>query len=126
MARVVVLIAELMFASRVQEALASGGHEVALVAHEDDARAQAPDADVFVVDLADESLDGATLVESMLMGRELGSTRSLGIYAHTDSETRLRAQQAGLDLVVPRSRMVREGPELVTALALGDPRPGSL
>jgi PleD family two-component response regulator len=121
-ARVVALIPDLMFGSRVQEALTSAGHEVSLVSHEDDARAQAPEADVFVVDLVDESFDGATLVESMLMGRELGSTRSLGVYAHTDTEARRRAEQAGLDLVVPRSRMAREGPELVTRLALGDPR----
>jgi DNA-binding NarL/FixJ family response regulator len=119
-ARVVVLIPELMFGSRVKEALASAGHEVSLVSHEDDARAQAPEADVFVVDLVDESFDGAMLVESMLMGRELGSTRSLGVYAHTDTEARRRAEQAGVDLVVPRSRMARDAAQLVAGLAAGD------
>ena len=120
MARVTALIPDLLFGSRVREALISAGHEVSLVAHEEDARAQAPGSDVLVIDLVDDSLDGATLVESMLMGRELGSTRTLGFYAHVDVEARRRGEQAGIDLVVPRSRMAREGSELVTALAERD------
>jgi hypothetical protein len=34
-----------------------------------------------------------------------------------DIETRERAEQAGFDMVVPRSRMAREGGDLVTRLA---------
>jgi hypothetical protein len=34
-------------------------------------------------------------------------------------EMKLRAEAAGFDLVVPRSRLVREGPELVERLAAG-------
>ncbi len=117
MARVVALIPDLMFGSRVQALLAGGGHEVTLCAQEDLARAEAPGADVLVVDLSSADIDGAMLVESMRMGVELGATRTLGVYAHVDTETRTRAQQAGFDQVVPRSRMVREGDALVGRLA---------
>jgi hypothetical protein len=41
---------------------------------------------------------------------------SIGFYSHVDLETRNRAVHAGLDLVVPRSRMSRELPELVARL----------
>jgi hypothetical protein len=34
-----------------------------------------------------------------------------------DADTRVRATQAGFDLVVPRSRMAREGAALVSRLA---------
>jgi hypothetical protein len=34
-----------------------------------------------------------------------------------DARARERAEQAGFDLVVPRSRMAREGADLVTRLA---------
>ena len=44
-------------------------------------------------------------------------TPLLGFYSHVDVETRQRAEQAGFDLVVPRSRMAREMPELVARLA---------
>jgi len=37
----------------------------------------------------------------------------IGFYLHTDTEMKARAESAGLFIVVPRSRMVRELPELV-------------
>jgi hypothetical protein len=40
----------------------------------------------------------------------------LGFYAHLNVETRESAEAAGVDLVVPRSRMAREMPELVGRL----------
>jgi hypothetical protein len=40
----------------------------------------------------------------------------LGFYPHTDAELRKRAEAAGVDLVVPRSRLAREMPELIQRL----------
>jgi hypothetical protein len=40
----------------------------------------------------------------------------LGYYSHVDVETRERAEAAGVDRVVPRSRMARELPQLVAAM----------
>ena len=40
----------------------------------------------------------------------------LGYYSHVDAETRAAAEAAGVDLVVPRSRMARELPDLVQGL----------
>jgi hypothetical protein len=40
----------------------------------------------------------------------------LGFYSHVDVDARRRAEEAGFDLVVPRSRMAREMPELVARL----------
>jgi hypothetical protein len=41
----------------------------------------------------------------------------LGVFAHTQPEVRDRALAAGFDLVVPRSRMVREGADLISRIA---------
>jgi hypothetical protein len=46
----------------------------------------------------------------------------LGFYQHTDVDTRAAAEAAGVDLAVPRSRLVREMPALVDRL-LAEPRP---
>ena len=119
MARVVALVPDLLFGSKVKAMLDAGGHDVDLVGEEDVARARAPEADVFVVDLVNEDIDGAALVESMRMGRELGRTRTLAFYSHVDEAARDRAHDAGFDLVVPRSRMAREGETLVAKLAAG-------
>jgi len=40
----------------------------------------------------------------------------LGYYSHVDVETKEAAEAAGVDLVVPRSRMARELPDLAKRL----------
>jgi hypothetical protein len=44
----------------------------------------------------------------MRMGRELEGVPAVGFYPHVDQDTRRRAEQAGYDVVVPRSRMARD------------------
>jgi CheY-like chemotaxis protein len=119
MARVVALIPDLLLGSRIEGMLTAAGHQVTLCPGEDAARSTARGADVFVVDLASDEIDGATLVESMRRAGELGPTRTLGFYAHVDAEARSRARAAGFDLAVPRSRLARDGDELVRQLAAG-------
>ncbi|HEY5044587.1 MAG TPA: hypothetical protein VII53_01895 [Solirubrobacteraceae bacterium] len=118
MARVVALIPDLLFGSQVQGALAAAGHEVELVADADRTRERLTGKPaVLVVDLVDEDLNGAALVETLAADGLLGETRTLGFYSHVDARARERAEQAGFDLVVPRSRMAREGAMLVTRLS---------
>jgi CheY-like chemotaxis protein len=112
-ARVVVLCADLLFGSRLEGALRAAGHEVARVGSGEAAWEASADADVVVVDLTDPALDGAALVE----GGAFSGARTLGFYAHVEVETRRRAEAAGFDRVVPRSRMAREPGPLVESLA---------
>lgn len=121
MARVLALVPDLLFGSKVVEMLESAGHEVDLIAQEYEAWDAADDADVLVVDLASEDVDGVTLVDTLRADGGLHSTRTLGFYAHVDAEARRRAEEVGFDLVVPRSRMAREGANLVDELAGGAP-----
>lgn len=97
MARVALHCRDLLFGSKVEGALRAAGHEVA---RED------PDADVVVVDLTDPDLPWP----------DARQAPRLGFYSHVDQETRKRADEAGFDLVVPRSRMHRDGPALVERL----------
>jgi DNA-binding NarL/FixJ family response regulator len=117
MARVALLCPDLLFGSKVEGALVAAGHDVRRLDTEDVARAEAQHRDVLIVDLTAEDFDGAVLVESMNMGRELEGVRTLGFYSHVDQDTRRRAQEAGFDRVVPRSRMAREAAALVESLA---------
>ncbi len=133
MARVLALTGDLLFGSRVQGALALAGHDVELIADEPRLRARLaavadpprPAPDVLVVDLTDGELGGAAIVQSLARGGELGATRTLGFYSHVDVPARERAEGAGFDLLVPRSRMAREGAELVARLLeAAPPAPG--
>ncbi len=121
MARVLALTADLLFGSRIQGDLIAAGNEVELIGDEARLRARLaqddkPAADVLVVDLTDAQLEGATVLEALAVEGALGSLRTLGFYAHVDVPTRERAEQAGFDLIVPRSRMAREGPGLVEGM----------
>lgn len=97
MARAAVLIPDLMLGSRVTELLRAGGHELV----------DPDDAQVLVVDVME--VEPASILRP--------GVRCLGVYAHTQPDVRDRALDAGCDLVVPRSRMVREGAQLVAELA---------
>jgi uncharacterized protein YbjT (DUF2867 family) len=123
-ARVLVLSADLLFGSNVQGALTAAGHEVQTLASEARLRERLadttrPGAEVLVVDLTDEELPGAGIVAALMSAGELDATRTLGFYSHVDVAARESAEKAGFDLVVPRSRMAREGAALVTRLASG-------
>jgi hypothetical protein len=128
MARVLALVPDLMFGSRVQGSLTAAGHEVELIGDEARLRDRLANdgtpVSVLVVDLADADLEGAAIVESLSREGVLAHTRTLGFYAHVDASVRQRAERAGFDLVVPRSRMAREGAELVGRLAAGAPASG--
>ena len=88
-----------------------------------DAEQAHPDgAAVLIVDLGSAGFDGVALVERLRGAGELAETRTLGVYSHVDADTKRRADAAGFDLVVPRSRMAREGPALVERLVA---EPGS-
>jgi hypothetical protein len=99
-ARVLAIVTDLMLGSRVSTALQGAGHEVTQVA---EMPKEAGEVDLIVADL--DAAEPAGLAE-------LG-VPVIGFYQHTDVETKKRAEEAGLDLAVPRSRMVRELPELV-------------
>lgn len=100
MARIQSLVADLMLASKVSETLASAGYE--LVAGGE------PRADVALIVADLDAVDAAAVAAA--------GPPTLGFYQHTDVETRKRAEAAGFDLVVARSRMARELPQLVAGL----------
>jgi DNA-binding response OmpR family regulator len=116
-ARVVAVFDDLLLGSNVLGALRAAGHDADLVA--DPERVRPEGAAVLIVDLGTAGFDGVELVERLRAADELGQTRTLGVYSHVHHDVKLRAEGAGFDLVVPRSRMAREGPALIERLAEG-------
>ena len=117
MARVAALIPDLLFGSKVKASLEAAGHEVDLIAGEVEAWDEIGGVDVLVVDLTTDEVDGIAMFETLASGGELHGVRTLGFFAHVHPEVRDRALAAGFHQVVPRSRMAREGAELVGRLA---------
>jgi hypothetical protein len=103
-ARVVAVAADLLLGSKVEAMLAASGHEVTLSASMQEAPWEG--ADLLVADLEAENPEA-------LVGLGIPV---LGYYSHVDAETRRTAEAAGVDLVVPRSRLARELPQLAERL----------
>ena len=116
MARIVLVSPDLLFGSKVEGGLVAAGHEVRRFSAPDEGRAAAAGADVLVVDLGASHYETATLVEWTRPHGELVRARTLGYYPHVDQDIRRRAERAGFDLVVPRSRMARDMAALVERL----------
>jgi len=140
MARVLALCADLMFGSRIAAQLQGAGEQFELVSDAESvtARLQGPAdlrPEVLVVDLTGDPGEGIGLVQRLAGAGDgpggaagthpgavgthpgaVGSPRTLGFYSHVEADVRERAERAGFDLVVPRSRMAREGAALVERL----------
>jgi hypothetical protein len=110
MTRVVAVFDDLLLGSNVLGMLRAAGYDAQLAGG---ANPDVRGARVIIVDLAAGSFDGVELVERLRYEGELEGVATIGVYSHVDSDTRQRAQSVGFDLVVPRSRMAREGAELV-------------
>ena len=104
MARILSIATDLMLSSRVAETLGAAGHEVTTKGAL--AEASLDGVDAIVADLDVENPEA-------LVGLGIPA---LGYYSHVDVETKAIAEAAGVDKVVPRSRMARELPQLVAAL----------
>lgn len=115
MARVVAFIPDLLFGSNVVGALQAGGHEPVLVGRADELVSAVGEADVLVVDLTAEVNERIAATEPLLQA--VPRPPALAFFSHVETGVRAAAQAAGFDLVVPRSRMAREGAELVGRLA---------
>lgn len=107
MARVLSISNDLMLGSKVQETLTAAGHEVTTSPSLEETTWDG--VDLIVADLDVENPEA-------LVG--LGMP-VLGYYSHVDVETQQAAKAAGVDLVVPRSRMARELPQLAERLLEG-------
>ena len=104
MARVVAISSDLLLGSKVEAMLRAAGHEVTMTSS-----------------LKGAPLDGTDLIVADLDAEEATALVGhgipvLGYYSHVDIETKQRAEAAGVDLIVPRSRMARELPALVEGL----------
>lgn len=104
MARIVAVTPDLLLGSKVEAMLSAAGHDVTLSPA-----------------LSGTSLDGVALLVADLDGEDpqalVGTgVPVLGYYSHVNVATKQAADAAGIDLSVPRSRMVRELPQLVDRL----------
>lgn len=107
--RVIAFVPDLMFGSKVVAMAERVELPVALCSTDEQLREQLAAGDLLVLDLSDE-VERRLEIYASLGGR---MRATIAFYSHVESETKNKAQSAGIELVVPRSRMAREGAELI-------------
>jgi len=103
MAAVQILTDDLLFGSRLAAELAAAGHATSI--------GEAPDraADAIVADLTHDP-------DARIAALTPPRPPVLAFYSHVEADVRARAVSAGLEVVVPRSRIAREGAALLERL----------
>lgn len=112
--RIAVVVPDLLFGSQAVEMVRAAGHDPALVP-DIDGLVELLAAEDFAAIVADLSLDGVERAEAIAEIRPAG-VPVLACFAHVEPEVRAVALEVGLEQVVPRSRLAREGGVLLNAL----------
>ncbi|MGN6254678.1 MAG: hypothetical protein ACTHO8_06810 [Solirubrobacterales bacterium] len=107
MARVLSIAGDLMLGSKVEAQLSAAGHEVTTSPSLEESTWEG--IDLIVADLDVENPEALVVLGIPV----------LGYYSHVDVDTKQVAEAAGVDRVVPRSRMARELPQLANQLLEG-------
>ena len=89
MARVLALVPDLLFGSRVQGDLTAAGHEVELIGDQSVLRARLagdgfPGGEVLIVDLTDPQLDGAAILQTLAADALLDGVHTLAFFSHVE------------------------------------------
>ncbi len=109
-------IPDLMFGSGVVTSLGAAGHNPVLVGDPQTLAGELPGSELVIVDLTADA--GARIREVQKHVLPTG-VPTLAFYSHVEADVRAEAERAGFDLVVPRSRMAREGVSLVERFSAG-------
>jgi hypothetical protein len=120
MARVAAFVPDLLFGSRVQSDLQAAGHEVTLVGSPSALGEALMSADALVVDLTAEPESRIAAVATALPA----GLPVLAFYSHVEVDVRELGRAAGFQLVIPRSRMAREGAGVLNGLLGSASEPG--
>lgn len=110
---IVIAVSDLMFQSRIDAAARSLGLEPRIVDSRDalaDALAAFPA--IVVIDLHERTFDPTAAIT----GAKAAGARVLAFGRHTEPATLRAARDAGADIVVPRSQLAEELPELLRSL----------
>lgn len=114
---VLVLVRDLMFASRISVEARRAGVPLRVVREPADLAGQ--EGRLLVVDLQQ---DGA--VEAAGEWRRQSSREVVGFFFHVNPEAIARAFEAGIRTAIPRSRFVEDLPRLLKPTRGGSPSPG--
>jgi DNA-binding NarL/FixJ family response regulator len=114
----VIIVDDLLFQSRIRSVLEALGFEARVADTPEAVTTACAGARIAVVDLHAAGLDALAQVRA---AKEAGAA-VLAYGRHTEPKLLRSARDAGADIVVPRSELVSELPQLVERLSAGAPQ----
>jgi DNA-binding NarL/FixJ family response regulator len=109
---VLVVVTDLMFQARIADAVRALGADPLIIDGEDALAAATKTAAAAVVDLHERALDGPAAVRAL---SDAGA-RVLAFGRHTEPAMLRAARESGATIVVPRSQLVDELPDLLRSI----------
>lgn len=113
--RVLAAVDDLFFAAKIRTTAEHVGTEVDFVrsteAAIESAKEEAPA--LVIIDLHSKRYDFAQLAQELKNDEHLRTVPILGFFSHVEIELKRRAEQAGIDRVLPRSAFTKRLPEIL-------------
>ena len=116
MAKVIVYTPDLLFGSSLLGALTAAGHSAVMCSTTEALIVESRGAHALIVDLTDEAEQRSAELAGLRADGHLDGVPTLGYHSHVDPDSKEAGLEAGIDRVVPRSRMHREPAALVAAM----------
>jgi CheY-like chemotaxis protein len=112
--KVLAVVEDLFFTAKINESAKHAGIAIEFVKSEKDAieRAKASPA-LIIIDLNCHSIDPLKLVGTLKSDEETKRISLIGYLSHVQTELKLKAQQAGCDIVMPRSAFSQNLPQIL-------------
>ncbi|HEX2167045.1 MAG TPA: hypothetical protein VHG09_07360 [Longimicrobiales bacterium] len=110
---VVAVVGDLIFGSRIRAAAQHAGARATFVRTPADLLAQAPSADLILLDLDTRWLDAPTMIRSIRDDPAAASAQVVAFGPHVDADALTAARDAGADRVLARSAFVKLLPDLL-------------
>ena len=115
--RIVAVMTDLFFAVQIREAAKKSGCAVEILNDRAAALEKTPGSSLAIIDLNYSAIDPIGLIREIKADAGSKNVRLIGFVSHVQTELRRQAQDAGCDLVLPRSAFAQKLPEIFNQLA---------
>ena len=111
---ILAVLEDLFFTVKINESAKRAGMPAVFVKTETDALARAKDRPaVMIIDLNCGSIDPLQLIRTMKADPELKGINLIGYVSHVQGELKQQAQEAGCNMVMPRSAFSQNLPQIL-------------
>jgi len=115
---ILAVLEDLFFTVKIHEAAKRAGLPVEFLKSEIDVLLRAKtQPSLIIIDLNFQGVDGLKLVETLKADAETKGINLLGYLSHVQGELKLKAQEAGCNMVLPRSAFSQSLPQILKRYA---------